>query len=88
MLALGPTTEFSGRLLERRIAIHVLMGHIASDRMRDSMARHGLAFLHRSDLSGSCLSAYGSTRSRNRPACPEPVEGVRTRTPGGVGAGG
>ncbi|MCH8217293.1 MAG: hypothetical protein IH892_11040 [Planctomycetes bacterium] len=66
--------------MERRIALHVLMGHITSDRMRDSMARHGLAFLHRSDLSGSCLSAYGSTRSRNRP--------VRTRMPGGVGAGG
>jgi len=31
-------------------------------------------------LNGSCLSAYGSTCSRNRP--------VRTRTPGGVGAGG
>ena len=43
------------------------------------MARHGIAFLHRSDLSGSCLSAHGPTRSRNRP--------VRTRTPGGVGAG-
>ena len=48
--------------------------------MSDPMTRHGLAFLQRSDLSGSCLSAYGSTRSRNRP--------VRTRTPGGVGAGG
>jgi len=69
-----------GPNLERRIALHVLMRHIASDRMRDPMARHGLAFLHRSDLSGSCLSAYGSTRSRNRP--------VRTRMPGGVGAGG
>ena len=48
--------------------------------MSDPMARHGLAFLHRSDLSGSCLSAYGSTCSRNRP--------VRTRMPGGVGTGG
>ena len=80
MLALGPTTEFSDRLLERGIVPHVLMGNLTSDRMRDSMARHGLTFLHRSDLSGSCLSAYGSTRSRNRPA--------RTRMPGGVGAGG
>ena len=48
------------------------MGHITSDWKRNSMACHGLAFLHGSDLSGSCLSGYESICSRN---CP-----VRTRT--------
>ena len=39
----------------------VLMMHIESDRMRDLMARHGLGFLYRCDLNGSCLSAYRAT---------------------------